>query len=150
MAKMDGLEITQLARNPYSLGLITRYLSDHRPFADFDFGATIHALMFQIQQGTHLIATRNDAIVGYLGWLRVDPDIALAWAAGKARLVAHPDGASVAVTIFVADDPRDILPMIRAAKRAEPGRSVYWKRYFSDNRTPHARAVLTDTERSQP
>ena len=147
---MDRLEITQLARNPYSLGMISRYLSDHRPFADFDFGATIHALMFQIHQGTHLIATRNDAVVGYLGWLRVDPEIALAWQAGTARLAAHPDGAAVAVTIFMADDPRDILPMIRAAKRAEPGRSVYWKRYFSDSRTPHARAVLTDTERPQP
>lgn len=147
---MDGLQITQLARNPYSLGLIARHLSEHRPFADFDFGAMIHALIFQIHQGTHLIATRNDAIVGYLGWLRVDPDVALAWQAGKARLFAHPQGAAVAVTIFVADDPGDILPMIRAAKRAEPGKSVYWKRYFSDNRTPHARSVLTDTERSQP
>lgn len=146
----DGLQITQLARNPYSLGLITRYLSDRRPFADFDFGATIHALMFQINSGTHLIATRNDAIVGYLGWLRVEPEIALAWQAGKSRLVARGDGAAVAVTIFVADDPHDILPMVRAAKRAEPGRSVYWKRYFSDSRVPHARSVLKDTERSQP
>jgi hypothetical protein len=139
---MDDLQITQLPRNPYALGLIVHYLGDRRPFADFEFGSTTSALMFQLHQGTHLIATRNDKIVGYLGWLRVDPEIAEAWLNGETRLFAREDGAAVVVTIFATDDPRDIRPMIRAAKRAEPGRSVYWKRYFGQGRAPDPRSVL--------
>jgi hypothetical protein len=138
---MGQIEITRLARNPYSLGLVVRYLSDRKPFADFDFGQMVNALMFQIHQGTHLVATRNDAIAGYLGWLRVAPENARAWQAGTEKLFARPDGAAVAVTVFVCDRPEDIGTLIRAAKRAEPGRSVYWKRYFRDGRAPETRAV---------
>lgn len=142
---MDTPQITQLARNPYSLGLIVRYLSEHRPFADYEFGATVNALMFQIHHGTHLVATRNDAIVGYLGWLRVDAQNATDWQTGNGRLFARPEGLAVAVTILVADGPADISPMIRAAKRAEPGKAVYWKRHFTSGRAPHARAVVPRT-----
>jgi hypothetical protein len=138
---MGGLEITQLARNPYSLGMAARFLSEHRPFADMEFGSAIQSLMFQIHEGTHLIASRGDALVGYLGWLRVDPACAEDWQAGRGRLVAKRDGAAVAVTLFATDLPDDILPMIRAAKALEPGRSVYWKRYFVDGRAPSARQV---------
>lgn len=138
---MDGLVITKLPRNPYSLGLLVRYLAGKQPFARFDFGQTVGTLIFQLHQGTHLAATRNDALVGYLGWQRVDTEVAKAWAAGQEGLIARPDGQAVAVTVFVTDAARDILPMIRAAKRAEPGRSVYWRRYFSDGRDPQRRAV---------
>jgi hypothetical protein len=138
---MDGLLITQLARNPYSLGLAARFLSEHRPFSEMEFGATVQALMFQIHEGTHLIASRKDAMVGYLGWLRVEPAGAEAWLSGQGRLMPMRDGAAVAVTLFATADPADILPMIREAKRMEPGRSVYWKRYFGDGRAPSPRRV---------
>ncbi len=142
---MTGLEITQLPRNPYSLGMIVRYVAEAKPFADFEFGATVHALMFQIHQGTHLIATRNDGIAGYLGWLRVSGRNAEAWLAGAEPLQAIAEGDAVVVTTFVVDRQADILPMIRAAKRLEPGRSVYWKRYFGDGRGPQVRAVVKRT-----
>lgn len=141
---MDGLVITQLARNPYSLGLTARFLSEHRPFSEMEFGATIQALMFQIHEGTHLIASRADAMVGYLGWLRVEPAGAKAWLAGEGRLFATRDGAAIAVTLFATEAPGDILPMIRQAKRMEPGKSVYWKRYFSDGRVPSPRQVVAE------
>jgi len=46
------------------------------------------------------------------------------------------------VTLFVAERPADILPMLRAAKGMEPGKPVYWKRYFPDGRPPSPRRVL--------
>jgi hypothetical protein len=69
-------EITQLARNPYSLGIIARYLFLHRPHAQFQFRSLLNALMFLIDEGTLLMATRDDATVGHLGWLRVTPECA--------------------------------------------------------------------------
>ena len=139
---MREAEITQLGRNPYSLGIAARFMSEHRPFTDLEFGPTVQALMFQLHEGTHLVATRDDALVGYLGWLRVDPEGAEAWAAGEGRLMAKPDGTAIAVTLFATLYTEDILPMIKAAKRMEPGKSVFWRRYFTDGRRPHARRVL--------
>lgn len=138
---MDRTEITRLAKNPYSLGLIARYVSEQPPFSAFEFGPSILTLLSQIHNDTHLVATRNDGIVGYLGWLHTTEEIAEGWIAGTGKLVAVPGGMAIAVTIFVTDLPRDILPMIKAAKQAEPGRSVYWKRYFADGRPPSARKV---------
>jgi len=138
---MNGLLVTQLARNPYSLGMAARFMAGYKPFADMEFGQTIEALMFQIHEGTHLIASRKDAMVGYLGWLRVDADRAEAWQAGQGRLFATRDGDAIAVTLFATQSKAHILPMIRAAKKLEPGKSVYWKRYFSDGRVPAPRQV---------
>lgn len=138
---MDRPVITQLARNPYSLGMAARFLAGHQPFAAMEFGLTVQALMFQIHEGTHLIASRADKMVGYLGWQRVDVAGAQAWLEGQGRLVATRDGAAIAVTLFATEEPADILPMIRAAKRLEPGKSVFWKRYFSDGRAPSPRQV---------
>lgn len=138
---MTTAQITRLAKNPYSLGLIARYVSEQAPFSAFEFGASILTLLNQIHHETHLVLTRNDGIVGYVGWLRTNQDIAESWIAGTGKLGPVPDGPAIAVTIFVTDAPEDSLRMIRAAKRAEPGRSVYWKRYFTDGRAPSPRKV---------
>ncbi len=90
-------------------------MSKHRPFADLEFGPTVQALMFQHHESNHLVATRDDALAGYLGWLLVDPEGAEAWVAGKARLMAKPDGTAIAVTLFATQYTEDILPMITAA-----------------------------------
>jgi len=116
-------------------------LAGSKPFSDLEFGATVLSLLHQINDETHLVATRNDRIVGYLGWLRAKEDVAHAWLEHGERLVPDPEGNAIAVTIFLADQPEDILSIFKAAKRAEPGRSVYWKRYFTDGRMPSPRKV---------
>lgn len=142
---MTELAITQLGQNPYALGIAARFIAQYHPFAGLEFGPTIQSLIFQISEGTHVIASRNDIMVGYLGWLRVDTRVAEEWQAGVDRLVAKPDGDAIAVTLLAADFSQDILPMLKAAKRAEPGKSVYWKRYFADGRKPHSRRVLKES-----
>jgi hypothetical protein len=134
-------EITRLPKNPYSLGLLARYVAATPPFSEFELGPSITTLLHQINDGTHLVATRNDRIVGYLGWLRTTEEIAKGWLDMSGPLKPHPEATAIAVTIFLADEPGDGLRMIRAAKRAEPGLSVYWKRYFTDGRPPSARKV---------
>ncbi len=134
-------EITRLAKNPYSLGLLARYVSANPPFNEFEFGPSITTLLHQINNDTHLVATRQDRIVGYLGWLHTSEEIARAWLDKSAPLTPDPAATAIAVTLFLADEPGDVLRMIRAAKRSEPGVSVYWKRYFTDGRPPAPRLV---------
>ncbi len=134
-------EFTRLHKNPYSLGLLARYVAAAPPFSAFELGPSISTLLHQINDGTHLVATRDDRIIGYLGWLRTTEEIARAWLDNTGPLKPHPDASAIAVTILLADDPGDVLRMIRAAKQAEPGLSVYWKRYFIDGRPPSARKV---------
>jgi hypothetical protein len=143
-ALMSNLEITQLGKNPYALGIAARFVAQYQPFAALEFGPTIQSLMFQISEGTHLIASRDDIMVGYLGWLRVDAAVAQGWQSGTARLLAKADGDAIAVTLLASDYKEDMLPMIKAAKRMEPGKSVFWKRYYSDGRKPNPRRVLKD------
>lgn len=139
---MAELVITQLGKNPYALGIAARFIAHFQPFAGMDFGPTINALVFQINEGTHLIASQSDEMVGYLGWLRVDAGVAEAWQNGTGKLAADPQGGAIAVTILATTDPATILPMIKVAKNVEPGKPVYWKRYFTDGRPPHPRRVL--------
>jgi hypothetical protein len=133
--------ITRLSRNPYSLGLAVRYLAGIELFTQFEFGGTVSTIMHQINDGSHLILEQNDLIVGYLGWLRTSVEIAEAWSNEGARLQKVPGGDAIVVTIFHAENPAYILRMVRAAKQVEPDTPVYWKRFYSDNRSPAPRAV---------
>lgn len=133
--------ISQLARNPYSLGIAARYLSEIELFAKFEFGPTLSSLLHQINDGSHLIVERDDRMVGYLGWVRTTRPIAEDWLANRGPLGKVPDGDAVVVTIFHAQDSRDILRMIKAAKAMVPGLPVYWKRFFEAGRAPSPRAV---------
>lgn len=133
--------ITQLARNPYSLGIAAKYLSEIELFARFEFGPTLSSLLHQINDGSHLILERNDRMCGYLGWVRTSQDWAEAWQSNRGPLRKVAEGDAIVVTIFHAQDSSDILRMIKAAKTMVPGLPVYWKRFFEDDRTPSARVV---------
>ena len=133
--------IERLDKNPYSLGLASVFVASHPPFDRFEFGPTVKTLFHQINNETHLILAENDRIVGYLGWLKTTEDIAAAWLDGEAALNYAKGGNVAAVTIFVVNDPKDTIRMIKAAKLAEPDSHVYWKRYYTDGRPPSPRVV---------
>ena len=133
--------ITQFSRNPYSLGIAAKYLSEIDPFTRFEFGPTLSSLMHQINDGTHLIAERNDRVCGYLGWVRTSKQGADDWLHNRGPLRKVADGDAVVVTIFHAQDSRDILRMIKTAKTMAPGIPVYWKRFYTNDRAPSPRVV---------
>lgn len=138
--------ITQLARNPYSLGIAAKYLSEIDLFARFEFGPTLSSLMHQINDGTHLIVEQNDRICGYLGWVRTKKDVAEDWLNNQGPLRKAADGDAIVVTIFHAKDSADILRMIKAAKKMSPGLPVYWKRFYENERAPSPRTVKIKRE----
>ena len=114
--------ISRLPKNPYSLALASQLLANVQLFTQFEFGPTVKTLFHQIHNGTHLIAEKNDSIVGYLGWLRTTDEIARNWIEKGGQLKQQADGKAVAVTIFYAIDPKDIIRMIKAAKKVRTTR----------------------------
>jgi hypothetical protein len=134
-------QITQLSRNPYSLGIAAKYLSEIQLFTRFEFGPTLSSLLHQINDGTHLIVERNDRICGYLGWVRTTREMAENWLSNAGPLRKVADGDAIVVTIFHVQETSDILRMIKAAKKIAPGLPVYWKRFYESGRAPSPRAV---------
>jgi hypothetical protein len=134
-------KITQLGRNPYSLGIVARYLGRIEPFSKFEFGPSVAALIHQINDGTHLIVEKDDVLTGYLGWIRTSTQMAEGWMDNTGSLNKVAGGDAIVVTIFHADDSSQILRMIRAAKQMEPDVPVYWKRFFDGTRSPAPRSV---------
>jgi hypothetical protein len=139
-AEMDT-RITQLSRNPYSLGIAAKYLSEIDLFTRFEFGPTLSSLMNQINDGTHIIVEKNDRICGYLGWVCTTNDAAEEWLHNRGPLRKVAGGDAIVVTIFHAQERGDILRMIKVAKTMAPGLPVYWKRFYQNERPPSPRAV---------
>jgi hypothetical protein len=125
-----------------ALGLLTDFVSRFPPFDDFEFGMMIKTLKYQLESGNHIVASIDDKIVGYLGWIRTTKAIAEAWQNEDAPLNPAFEGpTAVAVTVLAVEKPTFILPLIRNAKMANPGYSVYWKRYAPDGRLLAKRRV---------
>lgn len=143
---MSDINFTAMPNNPASFGLICDYLSNHVPFDSYEFGLMVKSIKFQLQNGTHLIGEENDKIVAYMGWLETRSDIAEAWAADKGPLHAVHGEEAVAVTVLTVSPSVRILDIVRAAKKAQPDKSVFWKRDYADNRGTTKRAVRKQTK----
>lgn len=135
------LTFMTLPANPFSLGLTVRFFSNHRPFADFELSKMTTALIHQIDGRQHIAGAIDDHLVAYLGWQRADARVAEDWVAGRGPLLASPRGDVLAVTLLAVADPKFVAPLIREAKKQNPGFSVYWMRYYADGRAPAARVV---------
>ena len=135
------IEISELPKNPYSFGLIARFLSTHKPFSEFEFGSISKSILFQIQNDSHVVAVKDDQVVGYMGWLRTTEEIARAWQDELKPLSPAENPTALAVTILEVNDSSFIMPIIRYAKKREPGLTVFWKRYYQDGRKPKRKIV---------
>lgn len=134
-------ELRELPNNPYSLGIVLRFLANHEPFSEFEFGATTNSVLYQMRSNSYFVCVKDDQVAGYLGWIRTSDEKGQAWLNEGAPLTADSTATAVAVTIFAVDERRFIRPMIRYAKKREPGQTVYWKRYYQDGRAPASKIV---------
>ena len=66
---MTVLTVAAFPSTPLSLGLICDFVSRFPPFDNFEFKQMTVTLRFQLEQQSHLVAGRDDEIVGYLGWI---------------------------------------------------------------------------------
>ena len=102
----------------------------------------MRSIAYQLEMQTHLVGFVDNRMAAYLGWIHTTIDIAEIWMReGGALTRGTGECDAVAVTIFAVADPKFSIQLIRKAKTLEPGRSVYWKRYFTTGKQPSSRAV---------
>lgn len=140
------LQIETIDNSPSSLGLICEFVSRYPPFVTYEFGPIVRSILYQLEHQSHLVGFQDNRVAAYVGWLRTSCEVAENWVQNNGTLkpTAGPHDA-VAVTILAVSDPQHSLAMIRKAKSAEPGYSVYWKRYFTTGREPSSRVVRKKT-----
>ena len=126
---------------PHSFGLILRYLSQKQPFAGFELGATANTVLQQLSTKTHMVATVDDKLVAYAGWMITSIECAKAWVNNDAPLVHKVDGVAAAATVFACNSNELVLPFLREIKLRHPGLSCYSKRFYADGRKPIVRII---------
>lgn len=132
-----------LPDSSHALGLIGNYLGARAPFCDYEFGAMIATLRYQLAQGAHVVLEADGQIAGYAGWIRTTNAIAQAWVAHDAPLRASWDNVdAVALTVVASEDPKHYLPLIRRFKMLNPNCHAYWKREAGPGRPGSRRAIL--------
>jgi hypothetical protein len=132
-----------LPDSSHALGLIGNYLGVRAPFRDYEFGAMIATLRYQLAQDAHIVLEADGQIVGYAGWIRTTNEIAQAWVTHDAPLRASFDRVdAVALTVVASDDPKHHLPLIRRFKALNPNCHAYWKREAGADRPGSRRAIL--------
>ena len=141
-ASSSKLICTTMPSSPYSLGLVSEFVSRFPPFNNFEFGKMVQSLLYQLEAGTHVAAGLDDRIVGYVGWIKTTRLIAEAWLNHNGELHAtFDDPDAIAVTVLVTEKSRYILPLIKHAKTMNSNYSVYWKRHLRDGQTSAMRGV---------
>lgn len=126
------IKLTALNVSHASLGVIISYLSKRKPFADHSVGTLAVAIRVQLETRNHLIALKDDIIVGYAGWMRVTDENAARWLRKEASLVQvnGPEATTAALTIFVAD-LKAVTPMlIRGARELNQDVRVVFHRGY--------------------
>ena len=136
--------IKTLPRSPMAYGLVVKYIARFEPFTKLEFGPVANSLLYQVMNNCNLGAIRGDDLVAYLGWIRTNDEDAQKWLEGRGNLQPDALGTAVAINVFASDDPKNILHMIRYAKKSEPGLTVYWKRFYQDGRQPIPKVVRVD------
>ncbi len=128
------LEFTTLGPNPYSLGMVTEFVSRFKPFMDFGLGASVNAIGYQLHNGSHLIAADKDTIVGYLGWVQTTEDVAMDWLRFGGLLTPSLQGDVQVITMLAAVDKATVRPLLHSARKRSGLRAVFWQRTYDDGR----------------
>ena len=131
-------------RTPYSqlhgsfeaFGVVFDYLSRTDPFTRFEAGHFATIIRQQLKRGHHLVAMQEKTIVGYVGWLLTTKEIGDLWQQelGKLKPVAEEKCDAAALTVVSASDRAVLLRLIRGARTLNPGKRVYFKRQYDDER----------------
>lgn len=116
-----------------AVGILVDFLSRKPPFDRFQAGALVTTLKYQVTHGFHVSAFRGETLVGYCGWLRIMANEGDRWVQERGDLRPAPSDRAdaVALDIVRVDEPGAVRPLIRACRRLEAGKRVFFKRdYF--------------------
>jgi hypothetical protein len=117
-----------------AVGILIDFLTRKPPFDRFAAGALVTTLKYQVTNGFHVAAFRGETLVGYCGWLRIMAGDGEHWVRerGDLRPAANERADAVALDIVRVDEPQAVRPLIRACRRLEAGKRVFFKRDYLD------------------
>eukprot|EP01037_Dinobryon_pediforme_P023786 gene23786-25351_t len=141
MANTPDIDFVSMPLNPYALGMVLEFVTRYPPFATFEAGTLVNAVSFQLGTGSNLLASRQDQLVGYLGWIPTTLAVGQAWMRSSDILVPADNADTAAITILAVADPALMQPMIRVAKTRYTFRHVVWRRYYQDGRGDRVRRL---------
>jgi hypothetical protein len=133
----DAIVLTRARPQPALFAAVVDLVARHRPFADYPFGVLVARLKRQLQQGSAVVALRQDRAIAYFGGVQMRERDAQAWWEDRGASLPEPDwehGTAMVVTIVVSDQPKLLRPMARSFASFYPEHRGYWKRIYSDGR----------------
>lgn len=138
--------ILQLHGSFEAFGIVFDYLSRTDPFTRFQVGHFSTIVRQQLKTGYHLVAMDGKTVVGYVGWILTTKEIGDRWqnANGKLTPVAEGKADSAALTVVASNYRPVLLRLIRGARTLNPGKRVYFKREYDDERKSMRKASVTN------
>jgi hypothetical protein len=129
-----SFEIRRFTPSFEALGIVVDFLSRKAPFDQFRAGHLVTALKHQIAQGYHVCGFRGEVLVGYCGWLQITRELGELWLLDQAELKPVPPerADAVALTLVRVDEPAAVRPLIRACRRLEPAKRVFFRRDYAN------------------
>jgi hypothetical protein len=136
--------ILQLHGSFEAFGIVFDYLSRTDPFTRFQVGHFSTIVRQQLKTGYHLVAMDGKTVVGYAGWILTTKEIGDRWqnADGKLTPVTESKADSAALTVVASKNRSILLRLIRGARTLNPGKRVYFKREYDDERKSMRKASV--------
>jgi len=130
-----------------ALGLAVSYLMTKPAFARLPFGHWSRILVGQINRGHYLIATKNECIVGFLGWALTSREKAETWLTGQGELSFEDSkaGEILLINAWAAENNTITKVILEQLRRIGQNQEmVYFKRFYPDGRVRRGRLSVND------
>lgn len=127
-------DIRHLKPSMEALGLVVAYLSRELPFSDYRAGRLVAAVKYQLSSRNHVCLLSGDLMLAYAGWLPITTDMGERWMRNQVRLTpTQPEAAdAAALTVVSVSSGEHLLPLIRACRKLNPQRRIFFKRDAAD------------------
>lgn len=130
--------------DPYrALGLAANMLAKVEPYAQYRMDGLIPTLMAEIQRGHYLFTLKGERVLGYAGWALCTPELARAWVEGryKPNYAECVNGSAPVLVTFHSKSRAATVLQIRYLRSLYPGQEVFFRRYYGDGHSRHARVL---------
>ena len=134
MINKSEIIIRQLKPSMEALGLVVAYLAREKPFSEYRAGKLVAAVKYQLSSRNHVCLLSGDTLMAYAGWLPITGVLGEKWLRNQVKLVPVLIDASdaCALTVVSVTSTEHLLPIIRACRRLNPQRRVFFKREGRD------------------
>jgi hypothetical protein len=135
MDNAGDVQFRTLPADYRALGIILEFVASRGPFADYKAKDMVAAIKGQVATGCHVCAFRDNALVGYCGWLPITRETGKLWLQGKAGLSPAPVDQSdaAALTIVCSEDAHVLRGLIGVCRDLGKGRRIFFKRVYANS-----------------